>query len=305
MRWILLLSLCVLLTATWSRGQSDYSLKLLYTFGSEGDQPDQFRSPLAISIGPEGNIYIADTGNNRIQKFNKRGVFLKYVGGFGWETEQFDRPVDVCAKTGLDVFVADFNNERIERYDKDLNYISSYYPDETQTEDLRFGFPYGVTISKHGELFIIDGENYRILKINSFGEPELSFGDYRWGTGKLDRPSQIEITRSDDVYVSDKTANRIVVYDYFGNYTNQLGLGIVNSPGGIACDQNGNVWIADTGNNRIVLLSPAGRVLLSWGTEGDKLGAFRRPADVAVGDGKVYVLDAGNSRVQVFEISSR
>jgi DNA-binding beta-propeller fold protein YncE len=306
MRWTIVV-VCLLLCPidTPCLAQSDFSIKHIFEFGGEGELPGQFRSPLALSIGPQGNIYIADTGNNRIQKFSARGEFLKEVGGFGWATEQFDRPVDICAKTGLDVFVADYNNERIERYDKDFNFISSYYSDESLSEDLQFGFPCAVTISNHGELFIIDGENYRVLKIDSFGEPELSFADYRWADGKLDDPHQIEISSKDIVYVSDRTAHRIAYYDYFGNYNGQFGAEILSAPGGLAVDAEGNIWIADTELHRVVVFDPAGRLLLSWGSEGELSGAFRRPADIAVGDGLVYVLDEGNSRVQVFEIFFR
>ncbi len=306
MRWTIVFC-CLLFLQSLSPclGQSGLSLQYLFEFGDEGDLPGQFRSPRALSLGPQGNLYVADTGNNRIQKFNSRGEFLKEVGGFGWATEQFDRPVDICAKTGLDVFIADYNNERIERYDKDFNYISSYYSDESLSEDLQFGFPRAVTISNHGELFIIDGENYRILKINSFGEPELSFADYRWAEGKLEGPHQIAITSDDIVYVSDTTDRRIARYDYFGNYYGQLGAEALSAPAGLAVDASDNVWIADEGAHRIVVFDSTGRLLVSWDAEGPSPGAFRRPADIAVRDGLVYVLDAGNCRVQVFEITYR
>ena len=277
-------------------------LTVSFEFGTEGDQEGQFNEPRGISVDPEGKIYVADTGNNRIQQFNKSGEFLKQIGGFGWEKEQFDQPVEICAKNGLDVLVADYNNERIERYDKYLNYISSYYADESLSDDLLFGFPRGVSISNHGELFLVDGENYRILKINSFGEPELSFGDFRWGDGQLERPCQIEVTDHDIVYVCDEATNRIAVYDYYGNYTGEIGREILKNPHGITCDAAGRVWCADTGNNRIMVFDSNGKTVLTFGGKGDRLGAFYLPADIAVSRNRVYVLDSGNSRVQVFEI---
>ena len=286
----------------WGQVPQAFMLKPLFSYGAEGDEPGELNEPLAIALDPEGNIYIADTGNNRIQKFDKLGNFLKQVGGFGWEKEQFDRPVDVCAKTGLDVFVADYNNERIERYDKDLNYISSYYSDESLGETLQFGFPLAIDISNHGELFFLDGENMRAMKINSFGEPELSFGDFRWGEGKLDQPYQLVVTDNDNVFISDQSANRIAVYDYFGNYTGELGRETLVAPRGLTSDALGRVWIADAGNHCICLFDAQGHLLFSFGSKGQKIGSFENPNDVAVSNGNVYVLDAGNSRVQVFEV---
>lgn len=277
-------------------------LRLLFAFGSEGDQAGQFRNPSGIAIDPEGNVYIADTGNNRVQKFDRYGRFLRQVGGFGWGREQFDRPLDVCASTGLDVFVADYNNERIERYDAHLNYISSFYSDDASPEGLRFGFPLSVAISTHGELFIVDGENRRLLKVNSFGMPELSFGDFRWAQGRLERPAQVAVSGKDLVYAADAGAGRVLVYDYYGNFVREIGAGVLREPVGVAVDVRGNVWVADTGNDRIVAFSTEGRLLGQWGSSGEKLGAFRRPSDVTVRAGWVYVLDGGNCRVQVFEV---
>jgi DNA-binding beta-propeller fold protein YncE len=277
-------------------------LRVLFAFGTEGDQPGQLRNPQGIALDPEGNIYIADTGNNRIQKFDRHGVFLKQLGGFGWGREQFDRPVDICASAGLDVFVADYNNERIERYDAHLNYISSYYSDDSQDETLRFGLPLGVALSRHGELFVVDGENRRVLKIDSFGVPALSFGDFRWAQGQLQRPAQVAVGANDLVYAVDAGAGSVVVFDYYGNFVRTVGTGLLRGPTGIAVDGRGRLWVADTGNDCIVVFSPEGRLLGTWGSSGDKLGAFRRPTDVAVGDGRVYVLDGGNCRVQVFEL---
>lgn len=278
------------------------NLRLLFAFGSEGDQEGQFRSPSGIAIDLEGNLYIADTGNNRVQKFDRYGRFLKQVGGFGWGREQFDRPVDVCASTGLDVFVADYNNERIERYDAHLNYISSFYSDDASPEALRFGFPLSVAISTHGELFIVDGENRRLLKVNSFGTPELSFGDFRWAQGRLERPAQVTVSGKDLVYAADAGAGRVLVYDYYGNFVHEVGAGLLREPLGVCVDARGRLWVADSGNDRIVAFSAEGSPLGQWGARGEKLGAFRRPTDVAVRAGWVYVLDGGNCRVQVFEL---
>ena len=276
------------------------SLIFLFSFGSEKIENISISGPLSLSIDPKGNIYAADTGNNRILKFSKDGQFVKAIGGFGWEMEQFDTPVDICAKSGLDIFIADYNNQRIERYDKDLNYISSLYPDEMKSEDLQFGYPLGVSISIHGELIIIDSENNRLLKINSFGEPEMSFGDFAEGQGKLDNPSQIEIGKNDRIYVTDKAGGRIVVFDYFGNYLAEIGNGILKEPYGVFFDDNKRLWIADSGNEKIFAFNSEGELLLQWKTISPKDGDFKSPIDVVTLENRVYVLD--DNLIYVFEV---
>ena len=284
---------------------SDYQVKPLYVFGEKGNQTGQFINPQGISIDPEGNIYIADTGNNRIQKFTPNGKFIQSVGGFGWESEQFNRPVDICAINGLDVFVADYENLRIERYDRDLNRISSFYSQEIWDEKFQFGFPMSVTISKHGELFIIDKENLRILKIDSFGEPAESFGDFDSGSGRLESPYQLAINGKDILAVSDNASNRIVFFDYFGNYLLESGDNKLNAPKGLGWFNDQALLVADSQNHRIVALNDTGRILFKFGSVGNKIGAFRNPTDVACFNRLVYVLDGGNGRVEVFMVSKQ
>ncbi|MCH6558843.1 NHL repeat-containing protein [candidate division KSB1 bacterium] len=280
---------------------TEYNVKFLFAFPEAPILGLSISRPQAIAIDPEGSVYILDTGNNRIVKFNNKGEYVFTLGGFGWETEQFDRPLDITAKTGLEFFVADFNNERIERYDKKLNYISSFYSEETFSTNLQFGFPSSVDVSAHGELFICDNENNRILKLNTLGEPVVSFGDFNWGDGQLEHPAKVEVSPGNLIYVSDQSANQIVVFDYFGNFVSKFGKGVLNNPQGMTWSQN-KLFVADSGNDRLVVFDKNHRLIYSWGDEGSKIGAFKNPVDVVVFDGRIYVLDSGNNRVQVFEL---
>jgi DNA-binding beta-propeller fold protein YncE len=284
----------------------DYIIKLVFAFpGPEPINSLPLAQPQALAIDPEGQVFVVDTGNHRVLKFDHAGNFVSAIGGFGWSREQFDRPLDITAKTGLDVFIADYNNERIERYDTKLNYISSFYSDAAVSATLQFGFPGGVDISRHGELFICDREHDRILKLNIRGEPDLSFGDFNTGEGQLQLPAKIEISLNDFVYVSDQTANEIVVFDYYGNYLSRFGKEVLNQPNGLTWSADGKLYIADSGNHRVVVFNKEQQLIFSWGERGEKIGAFNQPLDVAVFKNQIYVLDSGNRRIQVFELQEK
>ncbi|MFQ5824487.1 MAG: NHL repeat-containing protein [bacterium] len=283
--------------------ESNFLVKYLFSFPDEPIRGLLISQPQALSIDPEGHVFLVDTGNNRILEFDKNGKFIYSVGGFGWEKEEFDNPLDISVKTSLDIFIADYNNERIERYDNKLNYISSFYSENTFTSSLQFGFPSSVDISKHGELFICDNENDRILKLNSFGEPVLSFGDYNWGDGQLEYPVKIEVTTSDMLYVSDQGTNQIVIFDYYGNFITRFGKKILHNPNGLAWTEDNKLFVADSGNNRIVIFNTEHEPIYFWGEEGEKIGAFKNPVDVAIFQNQIYVLDSDNSRIQVFELT--
>lgn len=176
---------------------------------------------MACSVDPHGNIYVIDAGASRLVKLSKNWEVLETVGGYGWTDQVFDHPADVIAPNGLDVYVADYGNHRIQRFDRNLNFISSFSTRENDDAAVRFGYPGGVAQSRFGSVFIADGENRRILKVNTSGAVEQSFGDIGAGAGRLESPSRIRVGGDERVYVQD--GNRIVVFDIFGNYVETLG----------------------------------------------------------------------------------
>jgi tripartite motif-containing protein 71 len=278
------------------------AVRFLYAFGGEGDAPGQFRAPMALSLDPKGALYIADTGNNRIQKCSATGAVLAMVGGFGWGENQFHRPTDLAAENGLDIFIADYENRRLVRFDSDLHWIDAYYYLEEAEEKLSLGFPSGIAHSFHGDLFIVDAENVRILKVNALREPVFSFGDFAEGDGDLEEPQKIAIDIADRVCVSDRQRGCIMVYDYFGNYLQEIGLGILKEPTGLCADRRGSLFVADVGRDQVIIFGQDGRLQAVVGASGKKLGAFDDPSDVAVDSDRMYVTEAGNHRVQVFEL---
>jgi sugar lactone lactonase YvrE len=275
--------------------------------GIVGSKP--LLQPLGLDVDPNGNLYLADTGHNRVLKCNQAGELLREVGGFGFNKEQFDHPVDVWAGNGLEVFIADYNNQRVERYDKDLNYLSSFYSDDLLEISLQFGYPAAVGLSTQGELFLADHEFNRILRLDAFGAPKSSFGDYNWGEGQLACPAKILITARREVFVSDSTANVIVEFDDYGNFVRRFGEEMLRDPAGIALWPNiknrndaAGVLVADRGNHRIVALNRGGEVLLSWGKRGPLPEQFNSPSDIATHGNRIFVLDTGNNRLQLFEM---
>jgi len=280
-----------------------FQVKFILAFGEKGEQSGQFLQPNGLVVDPNGNIYVADTGNNRIQKFDNKGRLQSLIGGFGWASEQFQQPMDICSGNSLDFYIADLENNRIERYDKDLNWISSLYSNQALPENLQFVFPISLSMSIHGELYIVDSEYKRILKFNSRFEPAAIFGDFDWGQGALEKPSQIFVSRNDQVFVSDQDKHCIKVFDYFGNYLYDLGQNILSTPTGICSGYNDIIIVSDSGLDQILFFEKTGRLLYQFGSEGDKYGAFNNPGDVAFQQNSLYVADTGNNRIQIFKVN--
>jgi DNA-binding beta-propeller fold protein YncE len=258
-------------------------------------------NPEAVTVSVIGDVYIADTGNNRILKFNSKGEYQIHVGGFGWENNQFDRPVDVCGLDGLNIYVADYNNQRIQRYSKKLEFVSSLGNSKINqlsvatgsVQDITVGYPGGLAISAQGDLFYSDTERGVIVKINKFGRIENTFGGFAQGRGKLKHPTKLCVSAK-NVCVVDE--DRVVLFDYFGNYIKDIGETVLKKPSDVSLDEKERIFVSDTDNKTIFVFDAHGALQCSL------LGfSFDKPLSLDVMRSRMYVLD--NASVMVFGLS--
>ena len=278
--------------------------EFLRSFGHTGNGPGQLLHPRGISLDPSGFIYIADTGNHRVQKFDPEGRFLGEIGGFGWEPGRFSSPTGLTAREGLNIYVADSQNRRIQQFDRDLNYLASV-PDSEEggEEELEFGFLWDVEVASTGELFISDAEKEQIWKLTPFGQLDRAFGGFGAARERLRSPAALVLGSDNRVYVNDPGNDRVVCYDAFGAYVRSLGDAHLRSPQGVDVDRAGYLYVADTGADRLCVFDPRGELLVSLGGPGEGPASMRSPMDVAVsGQDRIYLLDSGNDRVQIFGI---
>ncbi|MBN1894948.1 NHL repeat-containing protein [bacterium] len=287
----------------YSAPQARIRFTYLASWGEAGSGPGQFKAPEGLDVDPSGNLYVADTGNNRIQKWDAAGNCLASVGGFGWDREQFDRPVAVCAGNGLDVFVADYGNGRIERYDKDLHFLASLTSSDSWPLALRFGFPRDVGLSDQGELLCLDGENRRVLKLDILGSPLRSFGDFDSGEGSLSDPFRMLITRN-SIWISDRDDPSIVLYDTHGNFLRRTVAGSVPEPAGMTGLED-ELVLAVGRSGEWLVFSENGGMIGRPKLEGFLYSQFREPVDAAFWKGRLYILDRMSCSIMLFQMTHR
>jgi len=266
-----------------------------------GSQP--LNRPQGLALDDQGNIYIADTGNNRVVKCDADGTFLKEAGGFGWGEGQFNQPTDLTLDYGLNLYVADGQNKRVSRYDKNLNFISLIQPEPTS--DFRgLGMLDGIAVNSAGEIFLSDTENDWLVKLNSFLQYELIFGGFTSGLGALSNPGGIALDQSGKIYVADSGKRRVAVFDPFGNFLKEFGSDVLQQPQSLTINSTGEILVADSKKNQIFIFNSEGNLILEFGREGKELGQLSKPVDIKVfQDQQVLVLEQDNNRIQVFQIS--
>lgn len=189
-----------------------------------------FQKATRIVSESHGATFIIDSDQNKVFLYSDLIQTPKSVGGFGWSDGSFDRPTGVTSD-GINIYISDYGNHRIQRFDRNLNPISSFYTRDTSIASARFGYPLDVAVSNLGDLFILDGENLRVLKFSSQNYFERTFGDVNSGEGRLQNPLRLSVLES-QVVVCEQS--RIVLFDYFGNYIKSIGQGIVSDIVGFA-----------------------------------------------------------------------
>ena len=184
---------------------------------------DGFQQAVSITTDAKDNIYVLDAGSNQIVKFNSKLGYLKRNGKQGWSEGQFDSPTSIDGSSGLDLFVSDGKNRRVQRLDLELNPISSLTTNLVDfPADFIFNTPVSTLVLNTVELFVIDGDNHRVIVYKDGRNPSSIFGDYKSGKGELVRPVKILKDAKNFIYVMDKELKAIIRYDNLGNYVNSI-----------------------------------------------------------------------------------
>ena len=270
-----------------------------FEFGSS----QNYTQPPGGGIAIAGEyVYVADSGNNRIERFNLSGGEPIAWGSKGDGPGQFSYPRGVAANAG-EVVVADDDNHRIERFSPAGEYEGSVgsYGDH----GLEFGFPYGIALDAAGEVFVADDINHRIVKLN----PQFGFAG-EWGSfgsapGQLAFPRALASDPAGDTYVADTANDRVEVFGPAGAYLRTIGTPARSAPGafvaprGVAVDPTGKVYVTDTEDNRIEYFDPGGGAFLgAWSATGGYKHGFYGPSALAFDPrGPVYVADTGFARL--------
>jgi hypothetical protein len=173
-----------------------------------------FAAASSFYITANGYIYVCDEGKDELIMLDTLGNQYKTFGGYGWSDDSFDDPADVFADP-LTIYIADKNNHSIKRLDKNLNFLSSFTKKESNISEEQFGYPSSVATSNQGDLYLIDGENKRVIKFDIFGNFIQNFGGIDAGNYQLSDPSQLAISSANNIYVIDN--RQIVVFDNFGS----------------------------------------------------------------------------------------
>jgi sugar lactone lactonase YvrE len=288
------------------------------TIGINGNQPGQFQSPRDVAIAPDGTLYVADSGNHRIQHIalDDQGGFkvLKTWGSFGEGANVpggiFNEPWGIAVGPDGSVYVADTWNHRIQKFTKDGDFLLAWgYFGQAEKPEAFWG-PRDVAVDALGRVFVTDTGNKRVVVFNPDGQYITEFGSYGMAAGQFDENVGIAVDAKERVYVADTWNQRLQVFAEQGqnNFisTNSwdiagwYGQSLDNKPY-VTVDEEGHVLVSDPEGYRVIEFTAEGQFMRFWGdysTGPDGFGVVNGLA--ADMHGGVWVCDAGNHRLLHF-----
>jgi|SRR5579885_452397 sugar lactone lactonase YvrE len=319
--------------------------------------------PEGIAFDKSGNMWVADTGFNRILEYvppftNGENASV-VIGQKDFASSQaslsptgLNQPYGLTFDKDGNMWVADTNNNRIVEFTAPFtdgkstslvigspSFNKGIYP----TSASSLAAPYGLAFDKQGNLWVVDYYDNRILEYippfkNGMNATlvlgQYSFTDNSDGTSSsnLNLPSSIAFDSSGNLWVTDSLNNRVMEFRYpFSNHesaslvigqkiltTNQPGItnDTLNTPYGITFDPSGNLWVTDGNNARVLEYvppftngQPASVVLgqqnflgMHMGTSADILS---EPYDAKFDNsGNLWVADTANNRVVEFKTTT-
>jgi DNA-binding beta-propeller fold protein YncE len=178
------------------------------TGGDPGDgrrNPAGFYGPRGIALGPDGLLYITDTGNKRVVVYTQEGAYVRQWGSGGDGRAQLDEPVGVAVDRRGAVYVADARNDRVQVFDPRGRLLRSWRVDTWEDADRLE--PY-LDLDEAGNVYLTDPVARSVVVYSPRG---VRLGELRpRGADSLLGPTGLEVTADGRVYVVDSPLSRVL-----------------------------------------------------------------------------------------------
>jgi sugar lactone lactonase YvrE len=259
-----------------------------------------------VALDAQGYLYVVDQNNHRVLKFDADGGFITMWGRNGGDgtagsgNGEFNAPTGIAVDPAGRVYVADYYNHRIQKFAADGAFLAKWGRNggdgSAGSGAGEFTQPMGVAVDAFGSVYVGEFSNGRIQKFDRYGRLL-----HTWASGN---GHGVAVDGAGRVYTLTYTESLVRQYTWSsgaGTYQQTASWPVAGNPGGFCVDGAGTIYVAETWAFRVRRFAPDGTELTQWGSGGSGNGQFSIPCGVVVShDGRVYVSDTGNNRIQRF-----
>ncbi len=269
--------------------------------GESGNAPGEFRQPEGLFVDSEGNLWVADGRNNRVQKFDAQGNFLARIGSAGAAPGGIDEPWSVAVDAGGFVYMTDTWHHRIQKFTPDLALVKTWGEPGTSADDplILFG-PRDIAVDTDATLWVTDTGNNRLLHFTPDGEP-LGMISGPGPGATFNEPVSLTMTANGELLVADAWSGRLLRFGPGPErvYIGEIRVGwtsrdVLHKPY-VAVLTDGRILVSYPETGRLVLLTADGKQAGSW----QPLQASIPVGVVAMPDGGFAFSDVGLDNVQI------
>ena len=284
--------LSVNINGKWIK-ERPYSIMVLYDYAVKKpikviNNSGNMGKPWGIAFGKEGMWAVADSSNDCVYIFNAFDQLIRTL-------YNLRGPKGVAFCIGNSIYVSESEGHRVKKFDsngKCLLQFGSHGQDKGQ-----LSYPYGLTVYNH-KLYVAEDSNYRVSVFHTDGKFFQTIGN----KDQLIHPVRDIAVYDDKLFVA--TYSHVHIFSIDGNYLKNIVKDQLSTSRSVDVHVHGVLLVADYSNHCITLFDKTGKLLGLIGSKGSKSGRFDCPTYVAISpDGKLYVSDGNNKRLQIFSLN--
>ncbi|MDH5766532.1 MAG: NHL repeat-containing protein [Gammaproteobacteria bacterium] len=260
--------------------------------------------PTDLVVDGSGQIYVVDSGNDRIAIFSEDGEYLRSFGQTGKLPGQFSGPVGIAIDSQQRLLVADKGNNRIQIFDLRGNVIKTF---ETLFKSKAVN-PVDVVVSKDGKrIYVTGNKTHNVMVYGSNGKLLHHWGGEGSAKSLFRYPATAALSDRGLLYIVDVLNTRVQAFDEKGKHViNVGGWGVLQGqlfrPKGVALDSSGNIYVGDSYMGVIQVFDSNHRFSHVLGDGGD-VKTFSTPAGIFVdARNRLYVAEMLENQVSVYQL---
>ncbi len=255
--------------------------------------------PADLFVDKDGNLWVADGRNNRIQEFDAQGNYVDSFGSGGSDLGRFNEPWGVAVDDDGFIYVADTWNHRIQKFSPEFEFVTSWgIPGTDASDPLNLFGPRDIAIAADGTLWVTDTGNQRVLHFSTDGEP-LDAGGSTSGITGFSEPVGVTLDANGDLLVTSTWTGDIRRVDTSGEELASIPVGWTSQ------EVQDKPYITVLSDGRILVPMPETGELVLYDADGTKVGAWQPLAQskpvgvVAMPDGGFAFSDVSRNEIQI------